>query len=180
MKHIVLMACLAVAFPASLLGAQDRPGPPDSARRAALRAQIERRFAEHVRRELGLTDDQAAKLRATQERYGERRRALLERQRELRQALGAQMRPGQAANPDSVRQLMDALQAGRAELFKLEQEEDREMATYLSPVQRARFQMMRERFLQRVQELRRGREWGGRGRGWGRDPMDRPRRPPAS
>lgn len=150
------------------LNAQDRQRMPDSTRAAQLREQVERRFAEHVRRELDLSDDQAAKLRATHERYGVRHRALMQRQRELRQALDDQMRPGVAANPDSVRTLMDALQAARGEGLKLEQEEDREMAAYLSPVQRARFLTMRERLRHRVQEIRRERGRGGPDRPRGR------------
>jgi hypothetical protein len=158
---------LIAAVPA--LGAQGRARMPDSTRAAELRAQVERRFAEHVRRELDLSDDQATKLRATQERYAGRRRAQMQRQQEIRRALDDQMQPGVAANADSVRRLMDALQAGRGDMLKLEQEEDREMAGYLSPVQRARFQTMRERFVQRVQQLRRERGRGG---------FDRPRRRP--
>lgn len=162
-KTLWVLFC--VATPA--LAAQQPPGPRDSARAAELRKQVERRFAEHVKRELELTDEQAAKLRATQERFAEQRRAVMKRQRDLRRALQDQMRPGQAADPDSVRKLMDGLQAGRADLLRLEQEADREMAGYLTPVQRARFQMLRERLLDRVQELRRG-----------RDRMDSPRRRP--
>jgi Spy/CpxP family protein refolding chaperone len=116
-----------------------------------------------------LSDDQAVKLGATEGRYRERRQALTRHQRDLRMALDDQMRPGVPAIADSVRKLMDALQAGRAELLKLEQDEDREMASYLTPVQRAQYQTLRLRFVQRVQDLRRGR--GG---------LDRPRRrPPA-
>ena len=91
----------------------------------------------------------------------------MERQRDLRRALDDQMQPGIAADDDSVRALMDSLRAGRAELLRIEQEEDRDMAAYLTPVQRARLQIMRQRFNDRVQELRR------RGRG---DRMDGPRR----
>lgn len=92
----------------------------------------------------------------------------MQRQHQLREALDDQMRPGVAANSDSVRKLMEGLQAGRGDMVKLEQEEDREMAGYLNPVQRARFQTIRERFHHRVEELRRERRRGG---------LDGPRRP---
>jgi Spy/CpxP family protein refolding chaperone len=82
------------------------------------------------------------------------------------------MRPGQAADADSVRRLMDGIQANRAELFRLEQDQDREMAGYLTPVQRAQYQMLRERLLARLQEVRRER---GLGRGQGVRPRDGPR-----
>jgi hypothetical protein len=153
MKRIWWILLVAVV---PTLAAQARREPPDSARAAELRAEVERRFAEHVRRELGLSDEQATKLAATQERFRERRQALMRRQRERRMALDDQMRPGVAADPDSVRKLMDALQTGRAELLRLEQDEDREMAAYLTPVQRARFETMRQRFADRVRDVRRG------------------------
>jgi hypothetical protein len=39
-------------------------------------------------------------------------------------------------------------------MVKIEQDEDQEMSGYLTPVQRARYQQMRERFMQRVGEMR--------------------------
>lgn len=168
MNRLLLVVALVVA-PA--VAAQE---PPDSGRAEELRAEIERRFAERVRGELGLSDDQATRLRATQETFGERRRALMRRQFERRRALQEQMRPGVAANPDSVKRLLDGINEGRAEMLKLEQEEDREMTGYLSPVQRAQFQMMRQRFLQRVEQLR---ERRGMRPGMGR-PRPEGRRPP--
>ncbi|MGH7673121.1 MAG: hypothetical protein ACREMC_09480 [Gemmatimonadales bacterium] len=157
------------------------PAPgTDTAEAGRLRRQIEERFAARVQQELGLTTDQATKLRATQERFGERRRTLMRQQMGRRIALQAQMRPGEAANADSVKRLMDGLQAGRGEMLKLDQDEDRDMSAYLTPVQRARYQMMRQRFLERVNEMReqrrgrmgpRMRPEGGRRAGAGRRPI---------
>ncbi|MGH7567597.1 MAG: hypothetical protein ACREL9_01310 [Gemmatimonadales bacterium] len=164
MKRVLWTLVLAVVPALAAQEPPDRPpvASPDSAGAERLRAEIERRFAERVRSDLGLSEDQATRLRATQERFGERRRALMRRQFEHRQGLQRQMQPGVAANADSVRVHMDALQAGRAEAVKLEQEEDQEMAKYLTPVQRARFQMMRQRLVDRVQDLRRQQERRGR------------------
>ena len=112
-----------------------------------MRAQIEQRFSARVQEELKLTPDQATKLRTSQERFGTRRRALMQQQMERRRALDDQMQPGVAANADSVRKLMDGMRAGRAEMLKIEQDEDQEMAGYLNPVQRARYQQMREHLM---------------------------------
>jgi hypothetical protein len=100
----------------------------------------------------------------------------MQQQADRRRALEDQMQPGVAANSDSVRKLMDGIRGGRAELFKIEQDEDQDMAGYLTPVQRARYQHMRERFIQRVGEMRR--EGRGIGRGEGRGMGGRPRRRP--
>jgi hypothetical protein len=97
----------------------------------------------------------------------------MQQQLERRRALANQMQPGVPADSGAVRKLLDGMQTGRAEMLKIEQDQDREMAGYLSPVQRARYQQMRERFMQRIGEMRMGRREGRglRGQGMG------PRRP---
>ncbi len=149
---LVLMLVAARAF-----AAQNPADTGAEAEAQQLRQEIQRRFNERVRTELRLTDDQAAKMQATQERYNSQRLDVFRRQRDIRQALEDQLQPGVAANSDSVRTLMDARERNRAQFGKIEQDEDREMAEYLTPVQRARFQMMRQRFMERVAELRRER-----------------------
>ena len=156
----------------ALAAQQDSLLARDSAVRDQLQQEIERRFGAVVQRQLGLTDDQAGKLRATEERFRPRRRAIMREQLLLRMGLQDQMRPGEAANSDSVRRLMDGMQANRSALLQIEQEQDREMSGYLTPVQRARYQMLRERLVQRLQDVRRERA----GQGPGRAAPQRPRR----
>ncbi len=177
MKRLWMLSVAVLLVPG--LAAQEPLPPrgrPDSAEAERLRVQIEERFAQRVQQELRLTPDQATKLRASQERFGTRRRAVMRQQIERRMALQDQMQPGVAANGDSVKKLMDGVQAGRAEMLKIEQDEDREMGAYLTPVQRARYQMMRQRLFERVNEMReqrRGRM--GPGMGPGGPPQRRPR-----
>jgi hypothetical protein len=147
----------------------------DTAEAGRLRAKIESTFTRRVQQDLNLSQDQAAKLRTTQERFGARRRDVMQQQMERRRALETQMQPGVAANSDSVRKLMDGIQTGRADMLKIEQDQDREMSGYLNPVQRARYQQMRERLMQRVGEVRMERR--GEGRGMGRGQGMGPRRP---
>jgi Spy/CpxP family protein refolding chaperone len=87
------------------------------------------------------------------------------------------MQPGVAANADSVRKLMDGMRAGRSEMLKIEQDEDQEMSGYLTPVQRARYQQMREHLMRRVNEMRQERRgrMGPGGPGGQRGPGMRPR-----
>jgi Spy/CpxP family protein refolding chaperone len=171
-----MVCALGIAlFIAPPLTAQDSAGPPDSVARQRLQREIERRFGQVVQQQLGLTADQAARLRATEERFRPRRQAVIRRQVLLRGALQGQMRPGEAADADSVRKLMDGLQASRAELLRLDEQQEREMSAYLTPVQRARYQMLRERLMRRLQEVRRERvTQPGRG---GRRPGRQPRGP---
>jgi Spy/CpxP family protein refolding chaperone len=152
MKRFAWILAFAVTVAPAI--AAQQPQPVDTVEAGRLRRQIEERFSQRVQQQLGLTADQTTKLRATQEQFGTRRRAVMRQQLERRLALQGQMRPGEAANADSVRKLMDGMQAGRAEMLKIEQDEDREMAGYLTPVQRARYQMMRQQLLERVNQMR--------------------------
>jgi hypothetical protein len=178
MKRLWMLSLAVLLAPGLVAQQPDVPRQrPDTAEAERLRTQIEQRFSQHVQQELKLTPDQAAKLRATHERFGTRRRALMRQQMDRRQALEGQMQPGVAANSDSVRKLMDGMRGGRAEMLKIEQDEDQEMAGYLSPVQRARYQQMREHLMRRVNEMRMQRQGGGRMRpmqGGERRPGGRP------
>jgi hypothetical protein len=122
-----------------------------------LRQLIRQRWNVQVRRQLDLNDDQAAKVRATEDRFFRRRREIQQRQGAVLQGLRAQLQPGVAADADSVRGLMDARQRNRAAIEQLDRDEDKEMAAYLSPVQRARYQLMRQRLEERIAEMRRQR-----------------------
>ena len=143
----------------------DSAGGGPGANAEQLRMLIEQRFSQRVQQELKLSNDQTAKLRSTEERFGPRRRAVMQQQLQRRRALEDQMQPGVAANQDSVRKLMDALTAGRMEIVRIQQDENRELGGFLTPVQQARYNMMRERLLNRVGEMRRERRGMGRGRG---------------
>jgi hypothetical protein len=171
MRNLTLALILFLA--PALAAQQDSGGPPDLAEREKLRQRIENLFAQSVQQQLGLSNDQSVKLRETEERFRGRRRDIIGRQVALRLALNGQMCPGCSANPDSVRRLMDGIEANRAELFRLQEDQDREMKGYLTPVQHARYQMLRERFFRRLTEVRRERLDGREGR----RPM-RPRRRP--
>jgi Spy/CpxP family protein refolding chaperone len=155
MKRWGLLLLLAAA-PA--LAAQTPADTGRTAHRAVARA-------ERMRELLGLTDDQAVKLKATAQRFREQRQAIMKQQRELSGALRAQIRPGIAANSDSVRKLLDAREQGITALGQLRRDENRELAGYLSPVQRAQLQLARERWRGRFAHMRGYRHGGWHGRG---------------
>jgi hypothetical protein len=127
-----------------------------------LRHQIEERFASKAQERLGLTDDQTAKLRATSQQFGTRRSELRTRGHRLREALEGQLRPGLAANQDSVAKLTDAMIELRMAQAQVARDEIKEQSKYLNPVQRAQLYIMRERFVHRLKEVHghRGRMWG--------------------
>jgi Spy/CpxP family protein refolding chaperone len=147
---VAVLVALASSGATTMLHAQAAPPP----RAPLLRRELEQRFAAQVREQLQLTGDQEVKLRSVMTSYAERRRTLESEERGMRQALNGQLRPGIAANPDSVSRLVDGISAARVSYAKLIQDEMRELGTVLDPVQRGQLFLMRDRLLQRVQEMR--------------------------
>ncbi|MFZ5624430.1 MAG: hypothetical protein ACOY71_08350 [Gemmatimonadota bacterium] len=131
------------------------PVSPESPRAHQLRQQIQERFAERVKEQLGLSDEQAAKLQATTSSFAVKRRQLERQAREVRQALGRQLRPGVAANPDSMTRYVDQLTALRVAYAQTFDEELKEIGKFLSPVQRGQYFLAQEQLLNRVRELMR-------------------------
>ncbi len=153
------LACILVLALAPALAAQvpgdsgvAPPPPSDGAEAGQLRAQVRQRWAVHVRSTLGLSDDQAGKLEATEQRFEQQRQPIRARQRQINQALNAELAT-QAPNQDRVKQLMSERQQNQLKLQQVNRDEDREMQGYLTPVQRARYQEERRRFQERVAEL---------------------------
>lgn len=164
MRSAYLWSLVLVLTPFGVAGAQR--ADTTSGRRDSLRHRIEERFAARAQEELGLTNEQATKLRATSQQFGARRGELRGRGQQLREALTAQLRPGIAANQDSVAKLTDAMIQLRTAEAQISRDEIKEQSKYLNPVQRARLYVMRERFAHRVKEMhgRRG-EMGKHGSG---------------
>ena len=148
-KRLIPLSAFALALTVPLLAQQ---GPPP--RGPGLRRELEQRFAAQMREQLQLTGDQETKVRGIMSGYAEKRRALENDERGMRQALNGQLRPGIAANADSVTKLVDGISAARVSYAKLIQDEMRELGTVLDPVQRGQLFLMRDRIFQRMQEFR--------------------------
>lgn len=163
MRSAYLWSLTLALAPFGVAGAQ-RPDT-SSIRGDSLRHRIEERFAARAQEELGLTTEQTAKLRATSQQFGARRGELRNRGERLREALAAQLRPGIAANQDSVAKLTDAMIELRMAEAQASREEVKEQSKYLNPIQRARLYLMRERFGHRLREVYGHRGDMGRHRG---------------
>ncbi len=126
-----------------------------------LRQQIEDRFSERLSEELGLTDDQSVKVRGILASWAVKRRNLEREERQERTQLTTTMRPGVAANDQEVTRLVDAILTTRAAMAQTFRGEMTELGSVLSPVQRAQYLLLRDRLLQRVQEVREQRKAAG-------------------
>ena len=153
-----LAALILVAAPLAAQGL-DEDGP----RADELRQRIEERFAARVQEDLGLNDEQSAKMQVTLRNFFVKRHDLEADDRRFREALAGQLRPGVAANQDSVARLTEALLDLKIKYAQSYREEMKEMSAYLNPVQRAQFLILRERLLERVRQAKEGLRQGGEG-----------------
>ena len=143
----------------SPLTAQQRAAEP-TRDTAQLRRRIEDRFAQRVTEELGLDEAQAEKLREVARGWATKRRGYEADERALKRALADQMRPGIAANSDSVTRLTQRLLDLRVTYAESYRGEYRELG-FLTPVQRAQFVALRERLLDSVRRMRQERRGAG-------------------
>lgn len=157
---------VALAAP-SWLSAQ-RPG--DAARpgrRAPLPMRLQQRLDTLVRVRLQLTDEQFAQLQAVATRLEEGRLALREEEvttrLRLRRALASSERVDQAA----VAQLLDEIPRLERRKVELLEQEQRELAQFLSPSQRARYLAIQEEMRRGMLEVQRRRLGRGGGLGGG-------------
>jgi hypothetical protein len=157
MRALWLALSVAAATTLAAQNPVDSGMAEDSAHLGSLRQEVIDRYRTRAHQLLGLSPDQAVKFDSAQSRaWALRRQYVMDRQR-INMALQDQMRPGVAANADSVSKLLDARRQVTQSLFKVDDQEDRELAGFLSPVQRAQYQEFRQRFRERIAEAMRNR-----------------------
>jgi hypothetical protein len=135
-------------------GMGQRPG----ARAELLRGRIEEQFMRRIQEEMGLSDETTARMQRVVTASAGRRRTLEQQEIQLRQALSAQLRPGVAANSDSVGTYVDELIGNRIAYAQSFRDEMKELTPILTPVQRGQFQQLRDRFMLRMQEVQQQRK----------------------
>lgn len=161
-RFFLLALTLGVAMPAA---AQNRA--PDG-RLQQLRNRVDEMFMERTKTALGLSDEQFDRMVPIIQANGERRRALEDEERQLRGALGRELRPGVAARADSVNRFIDGITQNRVAYAQSFHDEMVQLAPILTPAQRGQYLQLRDQLLLRVRELQQNRQtappMGGGGR----------------
>lgn len=146
------------------------PGPMN---RQQMEQQIRNRIGNQLKKGLNLSDDQFAKLQATNKKFEEKRHLLNEQERDARMAMRDLMISGDTTNAAKVTAGLDRILLIARQRFDVVEQEQKELAGYLSPMQRARFLGMQEQMRRRIEDLRA--QAGRRGPGGG--PMGQGMRP---
>ena len=159
MRSLSLMTALMLGTVLPVAGQNTQATRRDTAavQEVEMRDRIQENFLARAKEQMGLTDDQMTKLRAAEQRVATKRRTIEQEIRRLNGALAEQLRPGIAAKEDVVTKSLDSLGTLRVSYAQVFKEEQRELATFLTPVQRAQFYRMREQMVDRVREVRQDR-----------------------
>jgi periplasmic protein CpxP/Spy len=149
--------------------APGRPGSPAQGREG-LERQLRERFAEVVRRRLSLSDTQMRQLGQVNDRYERERMRLLREERQTRQALRAEVLAGDSANQTRVSELLDSALRIQRQRLDITEREQRDLAAFMTPLQRARYVGIQDDLRRRVEEMRQNRRTGAAALGGRRAP----------
>lgn len=139
--------------------ATDRSGAPrmNDQQRDVLEKRFKERIDAIVKARLRLTDEQQVKLREVASRTEESRRVLRREEFVLRTSLREEMKAGDKANEAKVGDLLDQMPRLERRKLDLLETEQRELAKFLSPTQRARYFGLQDELRRGMQDLQRRR-----------------------
>jgi periplasmic protein CpxP/Spy len=141
---------------------------------AAAERQLRLRIAQLVQKRLNLTPEQLRRLGEVNQRYEPQLQETFQRERRIRLQLQAELTgPDSAANQQLVERLMGEFIKVQRDRLDLVERENRDLASFLSPVQRVKLFEMREQIRRRLEEQRRN----GRARRQGGAPPPAPALP---
>jgi hypothetical protein len=159
----VLVSGFAASLPAQSPAAVRRQARqaqvPDSARptranRADLEQQVRERMAQITKQRLHATDEQMVKLQATNRKFDDMRRTLVEQERDVRMSLRDEMLRPDSSRQGQISALMDRLIKTQHQRVDIQEAEQKELANYLTPLQRAKYFALEQQIRQRVTQMR--------------------------
>lgn len=134
--------------------AAQRPETAAPRNRTQLEADIRRGFARTVRLRVGLSDDQMQRLGPITQRHALARRRLQMEERETRMALQRSIRDTVAADSAGVERLLNRLVDIQKRRVQVTESEQRDLATIMTPIQRAKFMALQEQVRRQVEQRR--------------------------
>ena len=122
--------------------------------RAQLEQRVRQRLGQVMKDQLGLSDEQMKKLQETNRRFDDKRRILLDQERDIRMSLRDEMLRPDSGRQSQVSGLLDRMVKVQHQRVDLMEQEQADLGKFLTPMQRARYFGAEERVRQRMQEMR--------------------------
>lgn len=164
---------------------QGRPvrsaSPRTDGQSRAIEQQLQHRIGQIMKERLVLTDAQLTQLEAVTMKLERERREVRGEEWRIRTALRAQLLSGDSVSNELVGELLDRMPRVERRRIELMETEQRELAAFLSPVQRARYMALQDEIRKNMDDIRQSRSPEANrspGRPGDGRPMERRTRPP--
>jgi len=152
-------------------------GMPEG-QRLEMERQLQERINETVRQRLALSDEQYGKLRDVASKMEDERRALRHEEMTTRFALRQELLAGEKADEGKVAEFLERMPKYERRRLDLMEREQKELAKFLTPSQRARYIGLQDDLRRTMQDVQRRRMGPDSGGGPGRAGMRRQAPPP--
>lgn len=133
-------------------------GRLNEAQRLQMERRLQDRINQAVRQRLRPTEEQFTKLREVAARMEEERRVLRMEDQTARFAMRQELAAGDKANEAHVSELLDQMQRFERRRFELMEREQKELAKFLTPSQRARYIGLQDQLRMQMQEIQQRRQ----------------------
>jgi hypothetical protein len=156
MRGVRLLGALILSLFVLATGAEAQRSGPDTApaRRQALEQRVRQRMAAVVKERLGLSDDQMRRLGEVNRDIEGQRRLLNQQERDFRVGLRAELIRGDSASQERVARFVDQLIDVQRRRIDLLSREQRALAAFMTPVQRAQYLAIQDQLRRRMEEMR--------------------------
>jgi hypothetical protein len=144
------LVTLGSAMPAQARGRRDAQIAATPAERQVQERRIRQAFENVVRRQLKLDDEKMRQLRQSQSKFERQRRQLNAEERQARLALRAAMQDSAGRDQARISQSLDQLVAAQRRRADLLEAEQKELSSFLTPMQRAQYLSLQERAARRL------------------------------
>lgn len=175
MRSVAVLLAANAAWSSGASAQEAAPGVSGDSGHSALQARVRQRLAVVVRQRLKLDDDQMRQLTAVNANYEPRRRALVMQERDSRIVVRGELQRGDLADQQRVETALSELFRLQHARLDLAEQEQRDLAKFLKPSQRAGYFALQEQLRRRLDQMRaRGLGRGlrpGSERGFSRPPL---------
>jgi hypothetical protein len=124
-------------------------------RNQLLQQQIRRTLWRVTKQRIGFSDEQMLRLERTSLRFDRQRRQLAQDEKAQRISMRSEILADSGANQANIAASLDRLHAIQQRRLDLIAEEQKEFATFMTPLQRAKFMALQEQVRRRLQDLAR-------------------------